>query len=79
MRLERIRDMLVLHIAAGKSIAFRKEWVEQLRALPYEQYGDFLKDTIYPALTEEERKLWHKSQISNRALHAALQRRVYDP
>ena len=53
--------------------SFREEWVEQLRALPYEQYGDFLKDTIYPALTEEERKLWHKSQISNRALHAALQ------
>jgi hypothetical protein len=73
LRLERIRDMLVLHIAPNAGISFRQEWVEQLRALPYEQYGDFLKDTIYPALTEEERKLWHKLQFSNRALYEALQ------
>jgi hypothetical protein len=73
LRLERIRDMLVLHIAPKASISFRQEWVEQLRALPYEQYGDFLKDTIYPALTEDERKLWHKLQFSNRALYDALQ------
>ena len=73
MRLERIRDMLALHIGPKASISFRQEWVEKLRALPYEQYGDFLKDTIYPALTEEERKLWHKLQFSNRALYEALQ------
>ena len=73
MKLERINGVLMLYIGDGLCVPFREEWVEQLRALPYEQYGDFLKDTIYPALTEEERKLWHKSQISNRALHAALQ------
>jgi hypothetical protein len=65
--------MLVLHISDKISVSFRNEWVEQLKALPYEQYGDFLKDTIYPALTEEERKLWREAQISNRALHEALQ------
>jgi hypothetical protein len=73
LRLERIRDMLVLHISDRISVSFRNEWIEQLKALPYEQYGDFLKDTIYPALTEEERKLWHKLQFSNRALYEALQ------
>jgi hypothetical protein len=73
LRLERIRDILVLHIAPKVSISFRQEWVNKLRALPYDQYGDFLKDTIYPALTEEERNLWHKLQFSNRALYEALQ------
>ena len=76
MQLKRIQNKLSLQITHDSFVAFKNEWIEQLRALPYEQYGDFLKDTIYPALTEEERKLWRKAQISNRTLHSALQAAV---
>ena len=73
MRLERILNMLILHIDDKKSIVFREEWVEQLRALPCDDYGSFMRDTIYPALSVEDRKVWHKTTISNLDLQSAIQ------
>lgn len=73
MRLERIQGVLMLHITPELSISFHDEWVEALRALPYEQFGEFIRSTIYPALSDKERKLWNKATISNRDLQAAVQ------
>jgi len=63
----------MLRITPELSIPFQYEWVEQLRALPYDQFGEFIRSTIYPALSGKERKLWNKATISNRDLQAAVQ------
>jgi len=76
LKLERINDVLMLHIAPELFISFRYEWVEQLRALPYEEFGNFIRDVIYPALSDKERQAWHQSQISNRDLQSAVQATV---
>jgi hypothetical protein len=75
LKLERIKGVLTLDIG-GSSVSFREEWVEQLRALPYEEFGAFMRDTIYPALSDQDRQAWHRSQISNRDLHTAIQAAV---
>jgi len=62
LRLERVQDVLVLHITPESCISFRDEWVEQLRALPYSEFGEFIRSTIYPALSAKEQKLWNKRQ-----------------
>ena len=73
LKLERLKDGLRLEIAEGIGISFQYEWVEQLRDLPYDQYGDFVRGTIYPALTDSEKKIWNKSTISNKKLFGAIQ------
>ena len=73
MRLERIQGVLMLHITPELYISFHDEWAEALRALPYDQFGEFIRSTIYPALSDKERKLWNKATINNRALQAAVQ------
>lgn len=73
MKLERILNVIVLHIDDNKSIVFREEWVEQLRTLPCDDYGTFMRDTIYPALSVKDRNIWHKTTISNRDLQSAIQ------
>jgi hypothetical protein len=65
--------MLILHITSNSSIAFLNEWVETLRSLSCDEYGTFMRDTIYPALSNKERKVWNQTQISNRDLHKAIQ------
>lgn len=72
--MKRINGNLILDIGEEQHISFREEWIEQLCALPYEQYGEFIRITIYPALTDKERKLWSNSITSNRALNAASKR-----
>ncbi|NLG17863.1 MAG: hypothetical protein GX556_11070 [Fibrobacter sp.] len=73
MILERIQGALMLHITPELCIYFRSEWVEQLRALPYDQFGEFIRSTIYPSLSDKERRLWNKTTINNRDLQAAVQ------
>lgn len=72
MFLERIEDLAFLKIDNENSILFRDEWVVALRPLPYGQYGDYIRSTVYPALSAKERQIWNKSTISNRALHDAI-------
>ncbi len=72
MKLERIQNVLFLKVAEENSIAFREEWVEQLRNLPPEGYGEFMRDTIYPALSAEDRKVWHKTAMSNLDIQSAV-------
>jgi hypothetical protein len=72
LRLERIQNQLILSITDETHITFREEWVEQLRALPYDQYGEFIRSTIYPALSTGERQIWNKATISNLDLQAAI-------
>ena len=73
MILERIHNVIILQISPEDYITFREEWIEQLRALPYSQFGEFIRSTIYPALSEKDQKIWNKSTISNRDLHNAVQ------
>ena len=73
MQLKRLNDVLMLDIGDDLCVPFFEEWVKQLRPLPYEEFGDFMRDTIYPALSDKERKLWHKATISNRDLQNAIQ------
>ncbi|MDD5673546.1 MAG: hypothetical protein PHC61_05255 [Chitinivibrionales bacterium] len=72
MKLERINGALMLHITPKASIVFQEEWVERLRALAVEEYGVFMRDTIYPALSVQDRKVWHRTQISNQDLFLAV-------
>ena len=72
MKLERIDGVLMLFISPDSYISFLDSWVEQLRSLPYDQFGEYIRTNIYPALSEKERRLWNKSTISNRVLHAAI-------
>jgi hypothetical protein len=72
LKLERLKDGLRLEIGEGASIPFRQEWVAELRALPYQEFGTFMRDVIYPALSDQERKLWNNSKISNRDLQIAI-------
>ena len=73
MRLQRINDGLFLCLDPERSISFLESWVEQLRSLPYEKYGDFIRKNIYPALSLMERSLWNKATISNRVLQKAVE------
>lgn len=73
MKLDRSTGVLLLHINTHSSVTFRDEWVAQLRALPYEKFGDFMRDTIYPSLSVLDRKTWHRSTINNCDLQAAVQ------
>jgi hypothetical protein len=72
LKLERVNNVLMLEISADRRVSFRQEWVEQHRALPYDQFGEFIRDTVYPALSAQERKLWNGSKISNRDLQIAI-------
>jgi hypothetical protein len=72
MRIERNSGGLLLEIKKGFSITLKQEWVGELSAIPYEQYGDFIKKSIYPTLSDDEKKNWHNSQISNLELHSAI-------
>jgi integrase/recombinase XerD len=79
LKLEHLHDSLVLHITAKSAIAFRNEWVTALRALPYHKFGEFIRETIYPALSVAERQLWHNATISNLDLQTAIQADVSPP
>jgi len=76
LRIERIQDVITLHISDESCVSLRKEWVEQLRTLPYEEFGEFIRTSIYPALNDNERKIWNKATISNRDLQSAVQAEV---
>jgi hypothetical protein len=72
MKLERIDGKLLLCIAPQTTITFQESWVEQLRPLPYDQFGEYLRTNIYPALSDHEKKLWFQSNISNIDLQTAI-------
>jgi hypothetical protein len=76
MKLERLNNALTLDLGEGKTVAFRDEWIVQLRALAYDKYGEYIRTTIYPALSDDERKLWNRTTVNNLDLQAALQAEV---
>lgn len=72
MRLIQKDKDVLLEISENCEISFQKEWIIHLRTLPYEQYGDYIKSTIYPALSEKDKMIWIRSTISNRDLLQAV-------
>lgn len=73
MKIDRIQNVPFLMINIDCMITFREEWITQLRTLPYDQFGDFIRTNIYPALTDTDKKVWNSSTISNRDLQAAVE------
>jgi hypothetical protein len=73
VKLDRIQDELFLTINADFKITFKTEWVEKLLPLPYDQYGEYIRSNIYPALTDKEKIIWNSTTISNLELQTALQ------
>jgi hypothetical protein len=73
VKIDRIQDVPVLIITIDCMITFREEWIKQLRVLPYDKFGEFIRTNIYPALNDTDRKIWNSSTISNRDLQAAVQ------
>jgi hypothetical protein len=73
LKFEYIDGNFMLNLGSGFYVSFQKNWVEQLKTLPYDRFGDFIRSNIYPALSNEEKRIWNKSTISNRDLQAALQ------
>lgn len=65
--------MLKLDLGNGFNVNFHQEWVKTLRDLPIDEYGAFMRDTIYPALLAPDRRSWQRTQISNLDLQAAVQ------
>jgi hypothetical protein len=72
LKLEHRENHLYLEITEGVTIEFRKEWVKELLALPYDRFGDYFKSNIYPALSDAERQAWHRVAVSNLELQTAL-------
>jgi hypothetical protein len=66
----------MLYITTESCIAFRDEWVELLRTLPYDQFGEYIRSTIYPALSDKDQKLWNRATISNQDLCTTIQTTV---
>jgi hypothetical protein len=64
---------LLLEISENCEISFHREWIMHLRNLPYELYGDYIKSTIYPALSEKDKMTWIRVTISNRELYDLAQ------
>jgi hypothetical protein len=73
MKLKLKDTELLLEISESCNISFQREWISHLRTLPYEQYGDYIKSTIYPALSEKDKMIWIRSTISNRELYDLAQ------
>jgi hypothetical protein len=73
VKIDRIKDVPVLIITIDCMITFKEEWIKQLRVLPYDKFGEFIRTNIYPALNDTDRKIWNSSTISNRDLQAAVQ------
>ena len=72
MKLAKMKSVLMLDISNGR-VKFREEWIEKLRALPSEEFGEFIRLNVYPALSDLEKRLWNRSQISNKDLLSAIQ------
>jgi hypothetical protein len=73
VKLDRIQDEIFLTIDTDFKIAFNVEWLEKLLPLPYDQYGEYIRSYIYPALTDKEKIIWNSTTISNLELQMALQ------
>jgi len=72
VKLNRVHGIPCLIIDDESMITFREEWVQVLRSLPYEQFGDFFHSEVYPTLSDKEKKIWNKTTISNPTLQSAI-------
>jgi len=72
MKITLIQGVPFLEISDDCTISFQREWIAHLKALPYDQFGEYIKSAIYPALSDKERMIWNRSTISNLNLHQAI-------
>lgn len=72
MKLKRVDGIFILELGGGFCISFKKTWIDQLKTLPYDTYGEFIRANIYPVLSLEEKKIWNKNTISNRDLQTVV-------
>lgn len=73
MKIVRNNDLIQLELGNEEIIVIKRDWIDNLKSLPYDKFGDYIKSNIYPALTDKERKIWNRATISNVELQTALQ------
>ncbi len=61
-----------LHLSASSAITLESSWVDYLRLVPYEEYGDYIRATIYPGLSDQDRWVWNRVTVSNKELFKAV-------
>ena len=61
-----------LHLSESSSITLEASWVDYLRLVTYDEYGDYIRSTIYPGLCDGDRWVWNRVTVSNRKLFKAV-------
>ena len=73
MTLTRTENAFTLHLTPELTIDFQESWVDYLRLLPFDSYGDYIRSTIYPGLSDTDKRTWNKTTVSNKKLFEAVQ------
>jgi len=73
VKIVRNNDVIQLELGNEEVIVIKREWIDNLKPLPYDKFGDYIKSNIYPALSDKERMIWNRATISNVELQTALQ------
>jgi hypothetical protein len=72
LKLEKLENGYLLDLGDGHTVSLREEWVRELRSLSFDQFGEYIHTTIYPAFSDDERKAWNKSTINNKELQILI-------
>ncbi|MBN1292353.1 MAG: hypothetical protein JXB48_10985 [Candidatus Latescibacteria bacterium] len=72
MKLCKINESLMLQIPPDTYISFRESWINDLKTLPYEKFGDYIRRNIYSFFNSQDRSFWNKSTINNKELQEAI-------
>ena len=73
MKLCKKNGSLMLLIPPDIHISFRESWINELKALSYEKFGEYIRRNIYPFFSIQDRSFWNKSTINNKELQAAIE------
>ena len=63
---------LMLLIPPDTYISFRETWISDLKSLPYEKFGEYIRRNIYPFFTDLDRSFWNRSTINNKEFQTAI-------
>ena len=72
MTLTRTENAFILHLTPELTIDFQEAWVDYLRLIPFEEYCIYVRSTIYPGLSDADKKTWNKVTVSNKELFEAV-------
>ena len=61
-----------LHLTESSAITLEASWVDYLRLVSFDGYGDYIRSTIYPGLSDTDKRTWNRVTVSNREFHEAV-------